>query len=129
MTTNVPALLADEGDPAVAFNVLTAAGWTPHTDPSSNTQVVAPGGQARLVFQPEAAEYATTDVLWKVQAVGFLPGEPGHAVLAKPRFWTATFTGEVPVELIGAFLERLVAPAGVDRGPVAAPGEGASAAA
>ncbi|MFF4409770.1 DUF317 domain-containing protein [Streptomyces sp. NPDC001404] len=115
MATHISALLADEGEPAAAFDILAATGWALHTDPSANTQVVAPGGQARLVFQPESAEYAATDVLWKVEAVAFLPGEAHHAVLAKPRSWSATFTGEVPVELIAAFLERLVAPEGIDR--------------
>ncbi|MGW1189243.1 DUF317 domain-containing protein [Streptomyces sp. NPDC002559] len=93
--------------------------------------MVAPGGQARLVFQPESAEYANTDVLWKVEAVTFVPGRDQEilAVSAKPRSWTATFTGEVPVELIGTFLERLVAPEGVGRGPAAPPAETDTAAA
>lgn len=130
-TTNIPALLADEGEPQVAFDLLAAAGWTLHSVPMDNSQMVSPGGQARLVFQPESAEYANTDVLWKVEAVTFAPGR-GQALLAvpaKPRSWTATFTGEVPVELIGAFLERLVAPEGVDRGPAAPPAQTDGAAA
>ncbi|MFG3336978.1 DUF317 domain-containing protein [Streptomyces tendae] len=130
-TTNIPALLADEGEPQVAFDLLAAAGWTLHSVPTDNSQMVAPGGQARLVFQPESAEYANTDVLWKVQAVTFAPGRDQEilAVPAKPRAWTATFTSEVPVELIGAFLERLVAPEGVDRGPAVPPAETGTAAA
>ncbi|MER7191381.1 hypothetical protein ACH4B8_21750 [Streptomyces flaveolus] len=35
----------------------------------------------------------------------------------------------MPVELIGAFLERLVAPEGVDRGPAAPPATTGTAAA
>ncbi|MDX3165787.1 DUF317 domain-containing protein [Streptomyces scabiei] len=124
MTTSVPALVADEGEPSTVFDLLTAAGWTMHTDPTSNTQVISPGGQARVVFQPESAEYATTDVLWKAQVVTFAvdPGETFMAVPAKPRTWSATFTGEVPVELIGAFLKRLTDPDGFDRAPAVAPG-------
>ncbi|WP_435058365.1 DUF317 domain-containing protein [Streptomyces sp. bgisy060] len=128
MTTHVPAFQADEGEPKVVFDLLHKAGWVAHADPSANTQVVAPGGQARLVFQPESAEYANTDVLWKVEAVTFAvpKGQALMAVPAKPRTWSATFSGEVPVELIAAFLERLVSPEGIDRtppepdGPVAA---------
>ncbi|MFF2571191.1 DUF317 domain-containing protein [Streptomyces sp. NPDC058084] len=117
--TRIPVLAADEGEPAVAFDVLTKAAWVTHTDSSANSQVVAPGGQARLVFQPESAAYANTDVLWRVEAVTFAvdEGQGLLAIPAKPRTWSATFTGEVPVELIAAFLERLVAPEGVDRSP------------
>jgi len=119
MTTHVPALQADEGEPSVVFDLLHQAGWVTHTAPSANSQVVAPGGQARLVFQPESAEYANTDVLWKVEAVTFAVPE-GYALMAipdKPRRWSATFSGEVPAELIAAFVERLVAPEGIDRTP------------
>ncbi|MER0442979.1 DUF317 domain-containing protein [Streptomyces sp. Edi4] len=117
--TRIPALQADEGEPSVAMDVLLAAGWVAHSDPSANCQLVAPGGAARLVFQPESAAYASTDVLWRVEAVTFEvgPDEALLAVPAKPRTWSATFTGEVPVELIAAFLERLVAPDGIDRSP------------
>ncbi|MEU3399466.1 DUF317 domain-containing protein [Streptomyces filamentosus] len=117
--TRIPALTADEGEPTVAFSVLTNAGWVTHTDPTGNSQVVAPGGQARMVFQPESAAYANTDILWKVEAVTFTVDVDQDllAIPAKPRTWSATFTGEVPVELIAAFLERLVAPDGIDRGP------------
>ncbi|WP_435245142.1 DUF317 domain-containing protein [Streptomyces tendae] len=117
--TRIPVLQADEGEPAVAMDLLQRAGWVTHSDPSANCQVVAPGGQARLVFQPESAAYANTDVLWRVEAVTFEvgPDQDLLAVPAKPRTWSATFTGEVPVELIAAFLERLVAPEGIDRRP------------
>lgn len=115
--TRIPALTADEGEPTVAFSVLTDAGWVTHTDPTGNSQMVAPGGQARMVFQPESAAYANTDVLWKVEAAIFAANQDLLAIPAKPRTWSATFTGEVPVELIAAFLERLVAPDGIDRGP------------
>lgn len=117
MTTHVPALLADEGEPSVAFALLEKSGWTTHTDPTANSQMVAPGGQARLVFQPESAEYANTDVLWKVEAVtfGLARGDELMTVPAKPRSWSATFSGEVPVELIAAFLQPLVAPDGIAR--------------
>jgi hypothetical protein len=118
MTTHVPALLADEGEPSAVFDLLIAAGWTTHTDPSANCVVVAPGGQARLVFQPESAQYASTDVLWKAEVATFAFG-PDETLVGgiptKPHTWAATFSGEVPVELIAAFLARLVAPGGFDR--------------
>ncbi|PZT71476.1 DUF317 domain-containing protein [Streptomyces sp. AC1-42T] len=74
-----------------------------------------PNGLARLVFQPESEEYATGGPLWKVEATGFPSGEPHEAITRRPQGWTAAFSTDVPVELIVAFLERLVDPAGIDR--------------
>ncbi|CAL9673304.1 hypothetical protein SUDANB176_07574 (plasmid) [Streptomyces sp. enrichment culture] len=85
-TTNIPTLLADEGEPQVAFDLLAAADWTLHSAPTDNSQMVAPGGQARLVL-PESDEYANTDVLWRVRAVTFAPGRDQEVLIvpAKPR--------------------------------------------
>lgn len=112
MTTHAPSLLTDDGEPSVAFEILAAAGWTTGNDPSGNAQVVAPDGRARLVFQPESVDYAHTDALWRLEAVGFevpTSDEP-RAIPAQPTRWTATFSGEVPVALIAALLERMVTP-------------------
>ncbi|MFJ4966045.1 DUF317 domain-containing protein [Streptomyces sp. NPDC088729] len=84
-------------------------------DPRDNTVATAPNGLARLVFQPESEEYATGGPLWKVEATGFPTGEPHEAITRRPQGWTATFSTDVPVELIVAFLERLADPAGIDR--------------
>ncbi|MFJ2752804.1 DUF317 domain-containing protein [Streptomyces sp. NPDC087297] len=119
MTTYAPALLADDGEPSTAIDILITAGWTSHSDPKANLLVVSPDGRARLLFQPESVEYANTDVLWRLEAVGFEvpPGYEVPAISAKPSRWTATFTGEVPIALIAALLGRLVAPEAGD-GPV-----------
>ncbi|MFZ3475395.1 DUF317 domain-containing protein [Streptomyces sp. 4.24] len=117
MTTYAPTLLTDDGEPSEALDILAAAGWESHSDPAANLQVVAPNGRVRVLFQPESLEYANTDVLWRVEATGFeVPAGDGlRAIPAAPTRWAATFTGEVPVTLIGAFLDRMVAPVTVDQ--------------
>ncbi|MEU2453872.1 DUF317 domain-containing protein [Streptomyces sp. NPDC012765] len=129
MTTYAPSLLTDDGEPSDAIDILTAAGWTSGADAKANLQVVAPDGRARLLFQPESIEYANTDVLWKLEAVGFeVPaGQEVLAISPTPNRWTATFTGEVPVALIRAFLGRLVTPSAVDEPAGTAPAEPATA--
>ncbi|MFD6534919.1 DUF317 domain-containing protein [Streptomyces goshikiensis] len=119
MTTHAPTLLTDNGEPSEVLDILTSAGWKSHSDPAANLQVVEPNGRVRLIFQPESLEYANTDVLWRVEAVGFeVPAGNGLLTIpAAPTRWTATFTGEVPVALIGAFMDRMVAPVGVDQPP------------
>ncbi|MFD5878475.1 DUF317 domain-containing protein [Streptomyces yangpuensis] len=120
--------MTDDGEPSEVLDILAAAGWRSHSDPQANVQVVAPDGRVRVLFQPESVEYANTDVLWRVEAVGFeVPVEDGLAIPAAPTRWTATFTGEVPVALIGAFMDRMVPqvpvgqPADADRPEATAP--------
>ncbi|MFJ8563232.1 DUF317 domain-containing protein [Streptomyces sp. NPDC093514] len=113
MTTYTPALLADDGEPGDALDVLVEAGWRQSSDSAANCQMVAPDGRARLVFQPESIEYAHTDVLWKLEAIGRFEvpaGDGPHHIPIAPMKWTATFTGEVPVALIRALLDRMVTP-------------------
>ncbi|MEU3704870.1 DUF317 domain-containing protein [Streptomyces anulatus] len=114
-TAGVPAALAGAGEAGDAFDALAAAGWARRVDPRDNTVATAPNGLARMVFQPESEEYATGGPLWKVEATGFPSGEPHEAITRRPQGWTATFSTDVPVELIVAFLERLADPAGIDR--------------
>ncbi|MFF8280018.1 DUF317 domain-containing protein [Streptomyces lateritius] len=125
MMTYAPTLLTDDGEPSEALDILATAGWESHSDAAANLQVVAPNGRVRLLFQAESLEYANTDVLWRVEATGFeVPaGQELQAIPSGPTRWTATFTGEVPVALIGAFLERMVKP--VDSGHTATTPTGA----
>ncbi|MDJ0464953.1 DUF317 domain-containing protein [Streptomyces sp. H27-C3] len=114
-TPDVTSYLAGAGEPGDVFAALAAAGWAQRADPRDNTEATAPNGLARLVFQPESEEYAAGGPLWKVEATGFPDGASHEAITRRPYGWSAAFDADVPVELIVAFLRRLVDPAGIDR--------------
>ncbi|MEE4544039.1 DUF317 domain-containing protein [Streptomyces sp. V4-01] len=89
-----PRYLAGGGDPRRVTEVLQAAGWTNHSDPTyPHVLLAGPDMAVHLTLEPTAPD--TSSACWKFRACG----------------WYAAFGGHTPVEILAGFSDALLPPA------------------
>ncbi|MFM9582518.1 DUF317 domain-containing protein [Streptomyces caniscabiei] len=97
-----PRHLAGPGDARHVTHALLAAGWTITSDPASpETEVTSPDLQARLQAAPQ---FNPSGSWWRLTV------EPPNS-----RSWYASFTQQVPAEILAGLTDTLLTPAPADR--------------